>query len=105
MCGQNTLKRLSKIRGPFLNHSADSKAKVALAAIRGDKTLAELAGLFDVHPNQIQDWRMKSLDKGKRQRFSLLAAKVALCLLHVPRQQSFNLFQRIGRRDVLQYMM
>ena len=45
------------------NHSASFKAKAALAAIRGDKTLAELAEQFDVHPNQIQDWRRKLLDK------------------------------------------
>ena len=45
------------------NHSPSFKAKVALAAIRGDKTLAELAEQFDVHPNQIQDWRRKLLDK------------------------------------------
>jgi hypothetical protein len=41
----------------------------------------------------------------KRERFSTLAAIVTRCLLHVPWQQSFNLFQRVGRRDVLQYMM
>jgi len=41
----------------------------------------------------------------KRQRTSLLAALVALCLLHIPGQQSLKLFQRIGRRDVLQYMV
>ena len=33
------------------NHSTSFKAKVALAAIRGDKTLVELAEQFDVHPN------------------------------------------------------
>lgn len=44
------------------NHSAVFKAKVALAAVRGEKTLAELAEQFDVHSNQIQDWRRKLLD-------------------------------------------
>ena len=37
----------------FWNHTPAFKAKVALAAIRGEKTLAELAQLYDVHPNQV----------------------------------------------------
>jgi len=45
------------------NHSASFKAKVAVAAIRGDKTLAELSEQFDVHQNQIKDWRRKLLDQ------------------------------------------
>ena len=45
------------------NHSASFKAKVAVAAIRGDKTLAEISEQFDVHQNQIQDWRRKLLDQ------------------------------------------
>jgi transposase len=42
---------------PRRNHTPAFKAKVALAAIKGDKTLAELAQQFDVHPNQITQWK------------------------------------------------
>jgi transposase-like protein len=44
------------------NHTPAFKAKVALAAIKGEKTLAELAQLFDVHPNQITSWKAQLPD-------------------------------------------
>ena len=44
------------------NHSSAFKAKVALAAVQGDQTLAELAQQFDVHPNQITQWKRQLLD-------------------------------------------
>jgi transposase-like protein len=44
------------------NHSPQFKAKVALAAIKGDKTLAELSAEFDVHPNQITQWKQQLLE-------------------------------------------
>ena len=42
---------------PRRNHSPAFKAKVALAAIKGDRTVAQLADQFDVHPNQITTWK------------------------------------------------
>jgi transposase-like protein len=47
---------------PRRNHSPAFKAKVALAAVKGENTLAELAQLFDVHPNQITTWRTQLLE-------------------------------------------
>jgi len=49
-------------RRPRRNHSPTFKAKVALAAIKSDKTLTELAEQFDVHVNQITSWRTQLLE-------------------------------------------
>lgn len=45
------------------NHSPEFKAKVAIAAIKGDRTLAEMAQQFDVHPNQITDWKTQLVER------------------------------------------
>ena len=45
------------MRRPRRNHSPAFKAKVALAALEGNATLTELAQRFDVHANQIAEWR------------------------------------------------
>ena len=44
------------------NHTPAFKAKVALAVLKGELTLAELAQAFDVHPNQIATWKAQLLE-------------------------------------------
>ena len=50
-------------------HSQAFKAKVALAAIQGDETIAQLAGRFEVHPSQIHAWK-KALIEGAPELFT-----------------------------------
>ena len=45
------------------NYSPAFRAKVALAAVKGDATLAELATQFDVHPTQITQWKAQLLER------------------------------------------
>ena len=50
-------------RRPRRNHSATFKAKVAVEAVKGEKTIAEIAQKHDVHPNQVTEWRRQLLDR------------------------------------------
>ena len=53
-------------RRPRRNHTPAFKAKVALAAVKGEMTLAQLAEHFDVHPNQITQWKGQLQEGGCR---------------------------------------
>ena len=50
-------------RRPRRNHSAAFKAKVALEALKGERTIAEVAQRHDVHPNQVTEWRRQLLER------------------------------------------
>jgi len=50
-------------RRPRRNHSPVFKSKVALAAVKDNKTISELSQQFDVHPNQITQWKSQLLDR------------------------------------------
>jgi transposase len=74
-------------RRPRRNHTPAFKAKVALAAIKGEKTLSELAQLFDVHPNQITQWKGQLLEGaasvfGSEARAESSAPSVDIKMLH-----------------------
>jgi transposase len=74
-------------RRPRRNHTATFKAKVALAAIKGEKTLSELAEQFDVHANQITQWKGQLLEGavgvfGGEAKSESAAAAVDLKTLH-----------------------
>ena len=75
--------------------SADFKAKVATETIKGQRTVAELAGRHQVHPNQITQWK-KQLLEAAEQVFSVRQA--------ADRQQqeelTAELYQQIGRMKV-----
>ena len=48
---------------PRRQHSGEFKARVALEAIRGEKTLQELAAAYGVHPVQIAQWKKMALEE------------------------------------------
>ena len=73
-------------RRPRRNHTPAFKAKVAVAALKGEKTLSELAQQFDVHVNQITQWKAQLLEGAagvfNHGRSEATAPPVDLKLLH-----------------------
>jgi len=51
----------AEMKRPRRNHSAKFKSRVALSALKGEKTLAELSEQYDVHANQITEWKSRLL--------------------------------------------
>lgn len=78
--------------GKRRQHGSAFKAKVAFAALKGDKTLAELASQFGIHPVQVSEWKKRLLEgaaevfeDGRRSRAPALASSES------------ELFEQIGR--------
>jgi transposase len=53
------------MKRPRRNHAAAFKTKVALEAIKGEQTIIELAERFQVHPNQITEWKKQLLERAE----------------------------------------
>lgn len=75
-------------------HSSDFKAKVALEALRGEKTLAELASQYDLHPGQILTWKKAVLENASLV-FDRSPAKTTEA-----EQDVGQLFEQIGKLKV-----
>jgi transposase-like protein len=57
--------RSSSVKRPRRNHGAAFKAKVALEALKGEQTVVELGERFQVHPNQITQWKKQLLERAE----------------------------------------
>ncbi len=78
------------MRKPRRNHSAAFKARVALEAIRGEKTVAEIAAHHQVHPNQVTTWNMQAL-------INLTTIVVGTALADDGKEQIRKLHEKIGQ--------
>ena len=82
------------------NHTAAFKAKVAIAALKGDETLAALAEKFDVHPNQITQWKTQLLENATNVFASASEKRSGAPDLSLPPAQSHHRPPEPGLGDV-----
>ncbi len=81
-------------------HSSSLKAKVALAAVRGDKTVAEIAEQFQIHPNQVQTWK-RQLVTNASEVFSRGAGGTTLDQTHRVKELHAKIGQLAMEKDFL----
>ncbi len=77
------------------HYSAEFKAKVALAAIRGQQTINEIASIYSIHPNQVMQWKKQAQD-AIPDTFSLRTKRAAQADVELKER----LYQQIGQLKV-----
>lgn len=83
------------MKGKRRQHGADFKARVALAALKGDKTINEVAAHYEVHPTMVTAWKQQAL-AALPQLFSRRSARDAAST----EELQANLYEQIGRLKV-----
>src|SRR5256885_4526287 len=84
---------------PRRNHTPAFKARVALAAIKGDRTLAQLAEQFDVHPNQITSWKAQ-LEEGDRKSTRLNSSHLVISYAVFCLKKKRSVHARLQRHEL-----
>ena len=77
------------------NYSAELKAKIALEAIKGQRTINEIASHYDVHPNQVMNWKKQAID----QMSGLFSSRAQQAAKEESAEKS-HLYQQIGQLKV-----
>jgi putative transposase len=95
--GHLTKKESTKTKRKRRHYDANFKVRVVLATLQEGKTLAELASVFDVHPNQIRNWKTEFLEKASG---VFTGNKVNQDALSLVKEEGHALHQRIGQQSM-----